>query len=58
MNIKDYYEKKKEIEDIIAFNEKIHCPHVAARWRRELDKLERESLKEYGGNGYGGTTDD
>lgn len=43
MNIMDYYEKKKEIEDLIAFNERIHCPHVAARWRRELDKLVKDN---------------
>ena len=43
MDIREYYEKKKEVEDLIAFNERIRCPHVAARWRRELDKLIKDN---------------
>ena len=39
MNIKDYYEKKKELEYLITYNERIHCPRVAEKWRRELSRL-------------------
>jgi len=31
MNIKDYYEKKKELEYLITYNERIHCPRVAEK---------------------------
>lgn len=41
MNIRDYNEKKKELEYLITYNERIHCPRVAAKWRRELDRLEQ-----------------
>lgn len=41
MNIKDYYEKKKELEYLITYNERIHCPRVAEKWRRELRMLEQ-----------------
>lgn len=58
MNIREYYEKKRELEYLIAYNERIRCPRVAAKWQRELDKLEREYLKEYGGKVYERATDD
>lgn len=41
MNIRDYYEKKKELEYLITYNERIHCPRVAAKWKRELNRLEQ-----------------
>lgn len=57
MNIKDYYEKKKELEYLITYNERIHCPRVAEKWRRELSRLEQryQSEKE---EEDGRTTDD
>lgn len=42
MNIRDYYEKKKDLEYLITYNERIHCPRVAAKWRRELNRLEEK----------------
>lgn len=41
MNIKEYYEKKKELERLISYNERIRCPRVAEKWRRELRMLEQ-----------------
>ena len=46
MNIRDYYNKKEELEYLIEFNRKIHCPHVAAKWQRELDRLEKQYQEE------------
>lgn len=55
MNIKDYYEKKKELEYLITYNERIHCPRVAEKWRRELRMLEQRHEMEVED---GRTTDD
>lgn len=45
MNIRYYYERKQELEYLIAFNERIHCPRVAEKWRRELYRLEQQYKK-------------
>ena len=50
MNYIDYFLKRMDLESKIAFNEKLHCHRVSARWRRELDKLNKnnpEHTKEY-----------
>ncbi len=39
--MENYNEKKRKFEYLIAYNERMHCPHVAVKWRRELNKLER-----------------
>ena len=57
MNIKEYYERKQELEYLIAYNGEIHCPRVAEKWRRELSRLEQryQATKE---EEDGRTTDD
>ena len=57
MNIREYYEKKQELQYLIAYNERVHCPRVADKWRRELSRLEQryEAEKE---EEDGRTTDD
>lgn len=49
MNIRDYHQRKKELEYLIEFNTKIHCPYVAAKWKRELDRLEKQYQEERSG---------
>lgn len=54
MTMENYNEKKSELEYLITYNERIHCPHVAAKWRRELNRLKRLHKEEEDGR----TTDD
>lgn len=42
MSREEYLEQKITLENKIRFNESIHCKLVAARLRRELERLEKE----------------
>lgn len=42
----EYLQRKRELEYLIAFNNSIHCPRVAAKWQRELDKLNKQYEQE------------
>lgn len=46
MRESEYRLQVRHLEQKIAFNERIHCPFVAARFRRELEKLKKEYGKE------------
>ena len=46
MTENEYRLETERLEKKIAFNERIHCPYVAARLRRELEKLKKEYGKE------------
>ena len=46
METKDIKPRKKKLEYLIAFNTRIHCPHVAAKWQRELDRMEKQYKEE------------
>ena len=41
MTENEYRIEVSRLESKIAFNERIHCPYVAARWRRELEKVKQ-----------------
>ena len=42
----EYRLQVRHLEEKIAFNERIHCPYVAARYRRELERLNERHEKE------------
>lgn len=42
MNTREYNLKKAILEDRIAFNKRIHCERVAAKFERQLKELEDE----------------
>ena len=43
MTREEYYRaEERRLLDRIAFNERIHCPYVANRHRRELERLRKE----------------
>lgn len=45
MNEREYRLETERLEKKIAFNEQIHCPYVAARYRRELERLKEKYRK-------------
>lgn len=55
--MENYNEKKRKLEYLITYNERIHCPHVAAKWRRELNRFEQR-YQAYKEEEDGGTNDD
>ena len=46
MTENEYRIEVSRLESKIAFNERIHCPYVAARYRRELERLNERHEKE------------
>ena len=46
MTENEYRLETERLEKKIAFNERIHCPYVAARYRRELESLKERHEKE------------
>lgn len=45
MNKKEYNLQKLQLQEKIAFNHKIHCERVAAKYERQLKQLEYEYRK-------------
>ena len=45
MTEQEYQSQVRHLEQKIAFNERIHCPYVAARFRRELERLKEKHEK-------------
>ena len=41
MRESEYQSRVRYLEQKIAFNERIHCPYVAAKWKRELERLKQ-----------------
>ena len=46
MTREQYYDEKERLEALIAYNNSIHCHHVAAKWERQLRKLKLEWMRQ------------